>query len=139
MHAHLAFLVRWSRSSALLLLLVVVAIGLLSCSGGSSGGSGGSGGNGGGGSGGGGGNLSAAFQISVSHTGNFQQSQRSATYTIAVTNTGNGASSGTMRVSVTIPSGETLVSMTGTGWFPGGFVATRSDPLAAARVGRRSP
>lgn len=131
MHAHLAFLVRWSRSSALLLLLVVVVVGLLSCSGGSSGGGGG---NGGGGGGGGGGNQSATFQISVSHTGNFQQNQQNATHTITVTNTGNAASGGNVQVNVIFPSGETLVSMTGTGWSsPGGAVATRSDALATGQ------
>src|SRR5437879_3087697 len=128
MHAHVASLVRWSRRSTLLLLLVVVVIGLLSCSGGTSGGGGGNGG------GGGGGNQSAAFQISVSHTGNFQQTQQNATYTIAVTNTGNGASSGNVQVNVIIPSGESLVFMTGAGWSrPSLAAATRSDILAAGQ------
>lgn len=131
MPAHVAFLGRWSRNTSLLVLLVIVAMELLSCTGG--GYQGGSG-NGGGGGGGGGSNQSATFQISVSHTGNFQQSQQNATHTITVTNTGNAASGGNVQVNVIIPSGETLVSMTGTGWSsPGGAVATRSDALATGQ------
>jgi len=129
MHAHLVFLVRLGRGTVLTLLLVIVALGLLSCGGNA-------GGSTGGGSvvgGGGGGNQSAKFQMSVSHTGNFMQNQH-ATYTVTVTNTGNAASSGNVQVNVTMPSGETLVSMTGTGWSsPGGAVATRSDALAAGQ------
>jgi cytochrome c peroxidase len=129
MQAHVAFLVRWNRNAALLALLVIVAIGLLSCSGGTSGGGGGNGGGGGGG-----GNQLATFQISVSHTGNFQQNQQNATHTITVTNSGAGASGGNVQVNVVMPSGETLVSMTGTGWsFSGGAVATRSDVLATGQ------
>ena len=115
--------------SVALLGTLLTSLALTSCSGGTTSGNGGGSVSGGGG----GSNQSAVFQISVSHTGNFQQSQQSASYTITVTNTGNGPSSGTMRVSVTIPSGESFVSMTGTGWVPAGPVATRSDALAAAQ------
>lgn len=128
MHAHLAFLVRLGRGTVLSLLLGIVALGLLSC-----GGSAGGGGAVAGSVNGGGVNQSAKFQIFVSHTGNFMQNQH-ATYTVTVANTGNGASSGSVQVNVTMPSGETLTSMTGTGWSsPGGSVATRSDALAAGQ------
>jgi len=88
---------------------------------------------GGGGGHGGGGNKVAVFQISKTHAGNFRQGQQNATYTITVSNIGNAATAGPVQVSDTLPSGETLVSMTagpGAGWsFPGGPVATRSDAL----------
>jgi cytochrome c peroxidase len=123
MHAHLAFLIRLGRAAVLTLLLVFVALGLLSCGGSAGGGS----------VSGGGGNQSAAFQISVSHTGNFTQNQH-ATYTVTVTNTGTAASAGNVQVNVTIPPGEALVSMTGTGWVSqGGTVASRSDALATGQ------
>jgi hypothetical protein len=124
---------RAPQPRALFLLVSLLSLFLASCFGGHGGGGGGGGGGNGGG-GGGGGNQSTVFQISVSHTGNFQQAQQNATYTVMVTNTGNAASAGNATVTVTPPSGETLESMTGTGWtFPGGNVATRSDALAASQ------
>jgi uncharacterized repeat protein (TIGR01451 family) len=91
---------------------------------------------GGHGGGEGGGNLLfPVFQISVTHTGNFTQGQQNATYTITVSNIGGtGPSTGNVQVTDTIPSGETFVSMSGTGWtFPGGPVATRTDSLAVGQ------
>ncbi len=133
MHAHLAFLVRLGRAAVLTLLLVIVALGLLSCGGSAGGGRGG------------GGEVSAeetsagaeainraTFRISVSHTGNFLQNQH-ATYTVTVTNTGTAASSGNVQVNLTIPSGEALVSMTGTGW----SVSGRNRGHAERRPGDR--
>jgi 6-phosphogluconolactonase len=128
------------RSRCVLLLsTLLLSLGLVGCSGGPSGGFdiglGGGGGNGGG---------SPVFQITVSHTGNFQQGQQGATYLVTVTNTGSAATSSgilaNVQVTVTVPSGETFVSLSGTagngigadesGWsFPGGPTAMRSNPL----------
>jgi uncharacterized repeat protein (TIGR01451 family) len=69
----------------------------------------------------------------VAHTGNFQQCQQNATYTITITNVGAGASIGHVQVNVTIPSGETFVSSSGSGWNAGGSVVDRSDNLAVGQ------
>jgi uncharacterized repeat protein (TIGR01451 family) len=76
-----------------------------------------------------------ALSITKTHTGNFTQNQQGATYTVTVA---NGASAGATNAKVTmtetVPSGETLVSMSGTGWTcPGAGGANtcdRSDTLA---------
>src|SRR5713101_8045074 len=83
----------WTR--ALFLLTTLLSLFFVSCFGGH---------------GGGGGGSSPVFQVTVSHTGNFQKGQQNATYTIAVTNVGTAASVGHVQVNITIPSGETLVS-----------------------------
>jgi uncharacterized repeat protein (TIGR01451 family) len=72
--------------------------------------------------------------ITKTHTGNFAQGQQNATYTVTVANTGKAASSGTVTVTDTVPSGETLVSVAGTGWTcaAGATNCTRADALAAA-------
>jgi hypothetical protein len=54
--------------------------------------------------------------IVSSHTGNFDQGQLGATYTLMVGNNGPGSTSGTVMVTETLPSGLTLVSMSGSGW-----------------------
>jgi uncharacterized repeat protein (TIGR01451 family) len=72
--------------------------------------------------------------IAKSHTGNFTQGQTGATYTITVTNSGTGATSGTVTVTETVPSGLTATAISGTGWTctqPSG-PCTRSDVLAAS-------
>jgi uncharacterized repeat protein (TIGR01451 family) len=58
----------------------------------------------------------AVLGITSSHTGNFAQGQQNATYTLLVTNTGAGPTVDPVTVTETIPSGETLVSMSGSGW-----------------------
>jgi len=72
-----------------------------------------------------------AWTITKSHTGNFSQGQNPATYTITVSNSGSGATSGTATVTENMPTGLTLVSMTGTNWTctPGQNTCTRSDAL----------
>jgi uncharacterized repeat protein (TIGR01451 family) len=57
----------------------------------------------------------ADVTISKSHAGNFTQGQNG-TYTLAVSNVGGAATSGTVTVSDTLPAGLTYVSATGTGW-----------------------
>jgi uncharacterized repeat protein (TIGR01451 family) len=71
--------------------------------------------------------------ITKSHSGNFTPGQTGATYTLTVTNSGTAASSGTVTVTDTVPSGLTAVSISGTGWTctqPAG-PCTRGDALAA--------
>ena len=94
-------------------------------------------------SGGGGGNASATdatvitpvadLTVAGNHTGNFTQGQTGAIYNITVSNSGNGPTSGTVTMTETIPTGLTLVSMSGVGWTcpSGGTACMRSDALAA--------
>ena len=94
-------------------------------------------------SGGGGGSAAATdstivttvpdLTIAKSHTGNFTRGQTGATYTITVSNGGNGPSSGAVTATESVPTGLTLVSMSGTGWTcpTGGTTCARSDTLAA--------
>jgi IPT/TIG domain len=92
-----------------------------------------------GGGGGGGANLSPPlFQVTItdSGSGTFTQGQQGATYTVTLKNIGQTAitSGGNVQVTATIPSGETLVSISGTGWTtPGGPVADRTDGLPAGQ------
>ncbi len=72
-----------------------------------------------------------ALSIAKSHSGNFTQGQSNATYTVTVSNqTGVSATSGTVTVTDTPPTGLTLVSMTGMNWTCVASTCTRSDPLA---------
>lgn len=78
---------------------------------------------------------SAPPQLSVSktHAGSFTQGQQDATYTVTVANAPNAAAtSGAVTVTDTPPSGETIVSMAGSGWICGTTSCTRSDVLAAS-------
>ncbi len=71
--------------------------------------------------------------ITKSHGGNFAQHQTGATYTIIVGNSGSAATSGTVTVNDTLPTGLTATAIAGTGWTctltP--LSCTRSDALAA--------
>jgi uncharacterized repeat protein (TIGR01451 family) len=73
-----------------------------------------------------------ALQITKSHASNFTQGQLSAVYTVTVSNAvGAAPTSGTVTATETVPSGLTLVSMTGAGWTCAGLATcTRSDALA---------
>jgi uncharacterized repeat protein (TIGR01451 family) len=78
--------------------------------------------------------LLPVWSIMKSHSGSFTQRQSGATYSVAVSNSAAaGPANGTVTVTETVPSGLTLVSMSGTGWTcsSGGAACTRSDPLAA--------
>ncbi len=75
------------------------------------------------------------LSIAKTHSGNFNLGQQGATYTVTVSNGASaGATNGKVTVTETAPSGETLVSMSGTGWTcPGAGGANtcdRSDTLA---------
>jgi len=73
----------------------------------------------------------AVLAITKSHTGNFSQGQQNAQYTIVVTNNGSGPTVDPVTVTDTVPSGETLVSMTGSGWTCSGNTCTESSALGA--------
>ena len=79
------------------------------------------------------GTRNPALSIGKSHSGNFTQGQNGATYTVTVSNAaGAGPANGKVTVTETVPSGMTLVSMSGTGWTCPGTAAnncTRSEPL----------
>ncbi len=68
------------------------------------------------------------LQITSAHNGNFTQGQTGA-YTVTVTNSGAGPTVGPVTVTETVPSGLTLVSMSGTDWTCPSTCA-RSDALA---------
>ena len=76
----------------------------------------------------------ADMTITKSHTGNFVQGQTGATYTITASNSGTGASAGTVTVVDTLPTGLTATAITGTGWTCtlGTLTCARADALASA-------
>ncbi len=78
-------------------------------------------------------NQLADLTIAKSHTGDFTRGQTGATYSITVTNSGSAATSGTVTVTDTLPSGLTATAIAGTGWscVLGTLTCTRSDALAA--------
>jgi len=73
------------------------------------------------------------LKITKTHTGNFTQGQTGATFTVTVSNTGTGPTSGTVTASDTPPTGLAIVSLSGNGWTCNASMAdcTRSDALAA--------
>ena len=54
--------------------------------------------------------------ITKTNVGNFNQGQQNAQYTILVSNIGTGPTVDPVTVTEAVPSGETLVSMSGSGW-----------------------
>ncbi len=76
--------------------------------------------------------LTANLAIDKAHTGNFRQGQTGAQYTLAVTNNGPAATTGTVTVTDTLPAGLTATAINGTGWscVLGTLTCTRSDSLA---------
>ncbi len=74
----------------------------------------------------------ADLTITKTHAGNFALGQVGATYTIAVKNSGNMATTGTVSVIDTVPNGLTATTISGTGWSctqPAG-PCTRADSLS---------
>ena len=73
--------------------------------------------------------------VSGSHAGNFQQGDSADNYTIVVSNSGAGPTSGSVTVTDTLPAGLTPTAASGTGWttsIAGQTVtATRGDVLTA--------
>jgi uncharacterized protein (TIGR01370 family) len=90
------------------------------------------------GGGGGGGNVTGgttgtpALQAAVSTQGNFTSGEMNATYTITVTNSGSGTTSGTVTL-VDPPTGFTVTAISGAGWTCtlSTLTCTRGDSLAA--------
>ncbi len=70
--------------------------------------------------------------ITKTHTGNFHPGDIGNTYTITVTNSGAAATSGTVSVVDTLPSGLTATALSGSGWSINlsTLTATCSDVLA---------
>jgi len=73
----------------------------------------------------------AVLSITKTHSGNFTQGQQNATYSVNVSNAANAApTSGTVTVTETVPTGMTLVSMSGgTTWNCTGNICTTSNVL----------
>jgi len=67
--------------------------------------------------------------ITKTHTGNFQQGQSFVPYVVTVTNSGSSATSGTVSVTDTVPTGLTLVNAFGGGWNCNLATCTRTDAL----------
>jgi uncharacterized repeat protein (TIGR01451 family) len=79
--------------------------------------------------------LQPTLAISKSHSGNFTQGQVGATYSITVSNTGPGVTSGTVTVTDTLPSPDLIATaISGSGWSCtlGSLTCTRNDSLAAS-------
>jgi len=73
---------------------------------------------------------SPVLMITKTHIGSFSQGQQQAIYTVTVSNGGvAGPTNGTVTVTETLPSGLTLVSMTGTGWTCATNSCSRGDVL----------
>ena len=72
--------------------------------------------------------------IAKTHTGSFTQADTAKTYTLTVSNAGTAATTGTVTVTDSLPTGLTATAMSGTGWTVnlGTLTATRSDALAAS-------
>jgi uncharacterized repeat protein (TIGR01451 family) len=75
---------------------------------------------------------SPKLAISSTHTGNFTQGQQGATFTLTVSNAaGSNATTGTVYVINSLPSGLTPLSISGTGWYcQNNSSCYRSDALA---------
>ena len=82
---------------------------------------------------GGGGTTAPDLAVVGNHTGAFVQGDVGKTYTITVSNSGTAATSGTVTVVDTLPTGLTATAFSGTGWTVdvASLTATRSDVLAA--------
>jgi uncharacterized repeat protein (TIGR01451 family) len=72
--------------------------------------------------------------IIKAHIGHFHPGQIGATYTITVTNAGNGPSSGAVTATDILPAGLTATAISGGGWTCtlGSLSCTRADALAAS-------
>jgi len=76
-----------------------------------------------------------ALKAVVAAQGNFSSGQTNASYTISVSNTGNGATSGAVTVADP-PTGFAITAISGPGWggcTPSTPACTRSDSLAAGQ------
>lgn len=71
--------------------------------------------------------------LAKTHAGNFSQGQMGAEYRLVVSNIGQGATSGQVAVTDTLPAGLVATAISGTGWNCNlaALACTRSDVLAA--------
>jgi uncharacterized repeat protein (TIGR01451 family) len=78
-------------------------------------------------------NTTPDLTIAKSHSGNFSVGQTGAAYTLTVSNSGHGPTSGTVTVTDTLPNGLTATAIAGTGWSCtlGTLTCSRTDALAA--------
>jgi uncharacterized repeat protein (TIGR01451 family) len=76
-----------------------------------------------------------ALSVTKTHSGNFSRGQIGAIYSIIVSNTGTGPTSGTISLVDGLPGDFTATSFTGNGWTVNlkTFTATRSDALPAGK------
>lgn len=74
------------------------------------------------------------LSITKTHTGSFFKGQTNATYTVTVGNTGTAATSGTVTVTETVPSGLTLVAISGSGWSCSAPTCSRADVLPSGQA-----
>jgi uncharacterized repeat protein (TIGR01451 family) len=81
----------------------------------------------------GGGSATPDLVLTKQHGGSFAQGQRGAAYTLTARNAGTAATTGTVTVTDTLPSGLTASAISGAGWTCSlsGLQCTRSDALAA--------
>ncbi|QOY88031.1 InlB B-repeat-containing protein [Paludibaculum fermentans] len=74
------------------------------------------------------------LNIQVTHTSSFLRGQTNAVYLIRVTNVGGGATSGTIAVVESMPSGISIASMSGPGWTCAASTCSRTDSFAAGQM-----
>jgi uncharacterized repeat protein (TIGR01451 family) len=87
-------------------------------------------------------NQLADLTIAKTHTGNFTQGQSNASYTLNVTNSGNGPTTGTVTVTDTLPAGLAFSSGSGSGWnncTASGQVVTCTRTVGAIAAGASAP
>src|SRR5438093_8337374 len=74
--------------------------------------------------------------ITKTHIGSFTQGDTGKSYTIAVKNSGELATSGMVTVTDTLPAALTATAMSGTGWTCtlGTLTCSRNDALAAGEI-----
>ncbi len=79
-------------------------------------------------------NASTDLLITKTHPGSFAQGDTGRTYTILVRNGGSLATTGTVTMTDTLPTGLTATAISGTGWscVLGSLTCTRSDVLAGS-------
>ena len=75
--------------------------------------------------------LSPSLTITKTHGADFTQGQTNAQYVVTVGNNGS-STTGTVTVTDNLPSGLTLVSMSGTGWNCSSNTCGRADVLATS-------
>jgi len=70
--------------------------------------------------------------LTKSHAGSFMQGQTGATYTLTVTNSGTGSTSGAVTVTDSLPTGLSATAMSGSGWscMLSSLTCTQSSTLA---------